>query len=192
MVSSKIKYKGKSSAASSDGKTFIGAFDAAVAAEVMLQRLVVGNDLAEYKKIVLADPARVLAYGIAKNRRGARLHMFDGIDAKTVDVGERNPMFVGLDQRVQNVCAPDVEFLQTQEIAVDRLLGIAPVTDLAAPLVALTSVAIPPAKPRRHFEIRPRDRFDAKNQTRREPQLLWSSNKENHRDKPNCRRCDSK
>ncbi len=66
----------------------------------MLQRCVIGNDLAENKKIVLADSPRVFAYGVAKNRRGARLHMFDRIDAKAVNVGERNPIFVGFDQRV--------------------------------------------------------------------------------------------
>src|SRR4029450_9530584 len=109
----------------------------AVAAEVMLQCLIVGDDLAKNKKIVFADAPGVLANRVAKDRRRTRFHMLDRIETKAVDVGSSDPILVDLDQPVQYVGAPDIELFQAQKIAVDRLLGIAPVADLTAPFVTL-------------------------------------------------------
>jgi len=70
--------------------------DAAVAPQVFLNGGIVRHNFAEQKEIMLADAPRVFADGIAENRRGGIFQVFDGIDAKAIQVGVGNPVLCTL------------------------------------------------------------------------------------------------
>ena len=94
-----------------------------VGTDVLQHALVLARYFADQQEVVLADAVGEFVNGLAEVVRRLRSNVAQRIDAKAVDVGLRDPVFVDRDHRAHHVRVAQLEHLQRMKVAVRRFVA---------------------------------------------------------------------